>query len=109
MELICKSCGVCQSTLEAKIEKHYLPNGGYHIKAHCFECGTFIKNMPHSLPRILHFGKYKGKSIAEVAKENPAYLVWLVGRDIRDNLKHAIQFELEKLQDEHLQNSINLS
>ncbi len=109
MELVCKQCGVCQNESEAKIEKHYLPNGGYHLKALCSDCGAFIKNMPHSLPQILHFGKYKGKPIAVIAKENPAYLHWLCNQDIKGNLKQSIQIELGRHELDNGQQSFKLS
>lgn len=35
----------------------------------------------HSVDEILLFGKYKGKSIGEVYKENPKYLFWLAESD----------------------------
>ena len=57
MLFICPKCSTEQDALSAKIEKHFLPNGGYHLKALCYQCGFFIKNLPHSLPQILHFCK----------------------------------------------------
>ena len=107
--LICRQCGLEQDELKAKIEKHFLSNGGYHMTAHCFQCGSFIKNMPHSLPQILHFGKYKGKPIAVVAKENPSYLRWLCNQGIKDNLKNSIQTELDKVEYDPLQQCFKLS
>jgi hypothetical protein len=32
--LTCHHCGTIQSSLEAKIEKHFLHNGGYHLMAY---------------------------------------------------------------------------
>lgn len=107
--LVCKNCGRTQDELTAKIEKHYLPNGGYHLKALCHDCGVFIQNMPHSLPQILHFGKYKGKPIAVIAKENTSYLRWLCSKDIKNNLRQAILIELKKVDDDSLQGSLKLS
>ncbi|MBT9175668.1 MAG: hypothetical protein DDT22_01352 [candidate division WS2 bacterium] len=109
MELVCKYCGLCQDTLTTKIKKHYLPNGGYHLKAFCSNCERFIKNIPYSLPKILHFGKYKSKPIAVVAKENPAYLRWLCSQDIKDNLKQSIKLELEKLENVNAQECLKIS
>ncbi|MBT9175543.1 MAG: hypothetical protein DDT22_01223 [candidate division WS2 bacterium] len=99
MEIVCRHCGLCQNLLTAKIEKHYIPNGGYHIKALCSNCGRFIRNIPHSSPKIIPFGKYKGMLIADVVKENPAYLRWLCGRNITTSLRKSIQRELEKVED----------
>ncbi|MBT9175596.1 MAG: hypothetical protein DDT22_01276 [candidate division WS2 bacterium] len=103
MEIVCRHCGLCQNLLTAKISKHYIPNGGYHIKALCSNCGRFIKNIPYSIPQVLHFGKYKGKPIAVVAKENPAYLRWLCGRNIKNSLRKSIELELEKVENVNAQ------
>lgn len=108
MLFICPKCSTEQDALSAKIEKHFLPNGGYHLKALCYQCGFFIKNLPHSLPQILHFGKYKDKPIAVVARENPAYLRWLCSQDIKPNLKQSILSALEKADSEHSQRSFSL-
>jgi len=107
--LICKNCGLEQDELTAKIEKHFLANGGYHLKALCSDCGAFIKNMPHSLPQILHFGKYKGKPIAVIAKENPAYLRWLYNQDIKETLKNSIKIELGRHEFDDAQQGLKIS
>lgn len=107
--LICKNCEKSFDELAVKIKKDFLPNGGYHLKAYCPECNIFIKNIPHSMPKVLHFGKYKGKPIAVVAKENTSYLRWLCNQDIKNNLKQSILDELEAIDNESLQQCFKLS
>lgn len=106
--LICRNCGKTYDLLSALIKKEFLFNGGFHLKAYCPECNTFIKNLPHATPRVLHFGKYKNKPIAVVAKENPAYLRWLCNQNIKENLKQSILTELERSENESTQYSITI-
>jgi uncharacterized protein (DUF3820 family) len=108
-ELICCHCGTIQDELSADVRKEYLSNGGYHLIAYCCECQKFIKNLPHSTPQVLHFGKHKGKSIAEIANEDESYLRWLSGQDIKESLKSAILSTLEKKNARPIQNSLSLS
>jgi hypothetical protein len=108
-ELICRHCGTIQDELKADIRKEYLSNGGYHLMAYCSTCQKFIKNMPHSKPQILHFGKYKGQPLAVIAKENQSYLRWLSEQDIKEPLKCAILEALEKENARLIQSSFSLS
>jgi len=103
LKLICRNCGKEHDQLSANIKKDFLFNGGYHLKAYCSACDSFIKNLAHSVPKVLHFGKYKNKPIAVIAKENPAYLRWLCDREIKENLKKSILEELEKAENESTQ------
>ena len=64
--------------------------------AYCISCQKFIKNMPHSKPQMLHFGKHKGKPISVIALEDEAYLRWLSTQDIKESLKSAINEVLGK-------------
>lgn len=108
MKLSCRKCGNKQDGLQARIVKDYLPNGGFHLKAFCSACNTFIRNIPHTSPQVLWFGKHKGRPIAVVAKEDPAYLRWLAGQDIKDKLKQSILKELERADIELTQNSFSI-
>jgi hypothetical protein len=96
VQLICNHCQAEQDELTADIRKTYLPNGGYHLVVYCYSCKKFIKNLPHSKPQVLHFGKYKGKPIAVIALEDESYLRWLSTQDIKESLKDAINEALEK-------------
>ncbi len=94
--LHCVRCDIDLDELEAKIERHYLSNGGVHLTAYCSHCGKFIKNIPHSKPEVLHFGKHKGKPLAVIANEDESYLRWLSNQDnVRESLKSAILEVLE--------------
>src|SRR3972149_7403170 len=88
--IVCKKCGVIHETKNIIVETIPLP-GGSHKKATCPTCKSFIKFLPHSIP-ALHFGKYKGKTISEIAQKNPSYLQWLAKQDIKSaGLKAAIE------------------
>jgi hypothetical protein len=105
----CKHCLTEQDELHAEIKKTFLSNGGFHLSAYCSNCGKFIKNLPHSKPAVLHFGKHKGKPIATIALEDEPYLRWLSTQDIRETLKRAILDELEKKNARITQSSLSLS
>jgi hypothetical protein len=105
----CRHCQTEQDELKADIRKEYLANGGYHLMAYCHECGKFIKNIPHSKPQMLHFGKHKGKPISQVAEEDSSYLRWLSSQDIKESLKCAILEILEKKNADSTQCRINIS
>jgi hypothetical protein len=105
----CKHCLTEQDELKADIIKSYLTNGGFHLSAYCHSCGKFIKNLPHSKPQLIHFGKHKGKPIAVIALEDESYLRWLSTKEIKESLKRAILEELEKKNARHAQSSISIS
>lgn len=77
--IVCRKCGLIS---KPKIEKVSLPSGGFHQKAVCIGCNKFLKFLPHGVP-TLYFGKYKGSTIAEVAKTDPNYLKWLSDKDVK--------------------------
>jgi hypothetical protein len=66
--------------------------------ARCNECDVFIKNIPYDKPRF-YVGKYKGKSIDEIADIN--YLQWAekkmtLNTRTKDAIRHRIsQIEFE--------------
>ncbi len=89
--IVCKKCGVIHQKENLIIETIPLPGGGSHKKATCPICKSFIQFIRHSVP-ALYFGKYKGKTISVVAKQDPSYLQWLAKQDIKSaRLKAAIE------------------
>lgn len=71
-------CNKCLETFHSKngkIEKIPLAHGGMHIKLSCPTCGGFIKFLAYEESR-LYCGKYAGKSIKEIYREDPQYLDW---------------------------------
>lgn len=86
-ELACNQCGVIG---EPHTEQIPLAAGGFHLKASCADCGAYIKFLPHSAPSIF-FGKYKGKTVTEIAVSDPEYLRWLARQEwCKPKLKTAI-------------------
>jgi len=89
MKILCKKCGLVDNPKTTIIP---LPQGGGHIKANCAGCGSFIKFLPHS-KSTLYFGKYKGKTIAEIASIDRDYLRWCIDNGVikSNKLKAAIE------------------
>jgi len=84
------SCPNCNAT-EINRQHIPLPRGAYHIKAKCAACGRFIKFLPHE-PIAFHFGRYRGKTVAEVASKDRGYLKWCLSENVvKGRLKDAIK------------------
>ena len=94
MKLTCVKCG---HTGIPKTEKSNI-----HIKATCFECGSFIKFLPQNSNDedfILYFGKYKGRSVKSMVGSTTdefQYLKWLLAQDVV-TLKNNQVLILQKL------------
>ena len=72
-------------------------NGINHKKALCPNCGI---RQPRALPQtqfveVLYFGKYKGRRIDDIAKEDPGYLQWtLENMDLSGRMRMSIETAL---------------
>lgn len=88
----CNQCKWEATKDDVSLVRVALKSGGYHLKASCPDCGSFIKFIGHEEP-MLHFGKHRGKTITQVAKVDKPYLKWLGGQGwLRNNkLKAAIR------------------
>ena len=81
--LLCVSCGESGVPIIAP--------AGAHLKASCAKCGKYIKFISQGGESMLYFGKYRGKTIAEVVKTDPAYLHWLLEQPgIKTKIKETI-------------------
>lgn len=78
-------CNHCDREVEPITEKV-----GVHLKASCPICKKYIKFISQGLPPMLYFGKYKGKTIQEVASLDVSYLKWLYGETKNAKLKEKI-------------------
>ncbi|NCU42357.1 MAG: hypothetical protein EOM19_06610 [Candidatus Moranbacteria bacterium] len=75
VELTCKSCG---SIEEPTVTEKTFSNGSVHKEARCPSCGAYIKYLagePNPLD-TMYYGKYKGRTIMSIAKEDPDYAQW---------------------------------
>ncbi len=81
-DISCPECA-CEKIRTQRIP---LANGGHHIKATCAACGKFIRFIAHEGPRF-HFGKHYGKTVGEVAANDPSYLEWCLSKDIIRNAR----------------------
>ena len=100
---ICKNreCGIVFSYEKAvkEIKEFVSKDGkhGSHLKVSCPCCNSFYKFAPQHEPKF-HFGKYKDKTLKEVAQFDPSYLKWLI-REPRQlssgfirNLHNALEY-----------------
>ncbi len=78
--IVCEKCGEIIDAVNLKTQQIALKQGGYHLKACCPSCQSFIKFLSHAEPRLF-FGKYKGELISEVAKKDAPYLRWLLSEN----------------------------
>ena len=96
-ELTCQKCGLIFQDIEGKIEEIPLKAGGSHLKCSCPGCGKYVKFLPHSGEARFYFGKYKGKTVLEIAKSDPEYLQWLLTEKIGGNkIESAIRKALQE-------------
>ena len=94
-----EKCPKCKRENEPTTKEVIFKNGTKHIEARCSLCGAYIKYLSHTTPEktLLYFGKYKGKTLEEVATEDPDYLHWLYGETAKKNLKEKIDYVLSKI------------
>lgn len=89
-KLTCKKCGL--------IDVPNMKHSEIHCTAYCKGCGSYIKHVsqrPCEDDFILHFGKYKGRSVQSMVgntTEEFNYLIWL-----RDNATSLKPWQLEIL------------
>ena len=79
----------CEATLEEV---------GQHMRAKCPTCGKHIKFLKKTIPGgddILYFGKYKGKSVSEVVREDRGYAQWAT-INLTKRISDAFTNELKK-------------
>lgn len=87
----CSKCGLDQKEQDVKQERIFLPNNrDYHLKASCGGCGAYITFLSHDPVPKLHFGKYSGWAIAEINRQDPGYIRWLLQQDIKPRIRKSI-------------------
>lgn len=105
--LQCPKCLQKQSETQSIITKKPLYAGGFHLIARCCFCNAFIKNLPHSKGQDkLYFGKYRGSPLADIAKQDIEYLLWLLNQSIKEPLKIKIHEAIEKEKASKKQNKL---
>lgn len=77
-----------------------LYRSGAHVRADCPECGRYIKFVAQHPPEEaqLHFGKYRGERVVDVANADPDYLRWVldnvvISRGLRSSIRMALGIE----------------
>lgn len=79
--LFCKHCN-------KEAEFSVVVKSNNHV-AHCLECGSYIKNVPHSSAKsVFYFGKYKGTEVDSCT--DIQYLRWVL-----DNVKLTEKMRLD--------------
>jgi uncharacterized protein (DUF3820 family) len=71
---------------EKTIDKEVIfSNGTVHVERRCSVCGNFIKYVPQNKVidecYTMPFGKHKGKTLIDIAREDCDYLEWFAGTD----------------------------
>lgn len=92
--LKCKKCGKEGEPDKSEVTFRDMT---VHTRADCVYCGAYIKWLPKNEPweSFIHFGKYKYRTLGEVAKDDPEYLVWMRGETTSGTLKARIDSVLE--------------
>lgn len=92
------NCVQCDIEISAPVvERIDLPGGKFHLKASCPKCGRYLKFLAQDGPKVLHFGKYRDRPLADIAATDPEYLRWLVQQEwLRPKLKRDIEQELSR-------------
>ena len=80
-----------------KDEEPTITTSGKHQKASCAGCGAYIKFVSQGLPPTFYFGKYAGKTMAEVALLDLEYMHWMYGETKSAKLKTQIDETLKRL------------
>ena len=94
-------CRNCKKEQEIKEKEVIFKNGTKHLEARCDICDRYIKYLPHILPADtkLFFGKYKGKTLLEIKREDQEYLYWLYEQTwCKNSLKEKIDYILANQQ-----------
>jgi len=84
---------------EITLTEQTFSNGTKHLRKDCLKCGRMLgyQGYKTAADSVLFFGKYKGRTFLEVAKEDPDYLHWLAGQDIKPRLAKLIENAFERL------------
>jgi hypothetical protein len=91
--MTCKYCGG-----ETTEELQLFANGTKHIKIICVECGRFqqFKQRVDDSDFVMPFGKYKGKTISEIIKDDRQYAIWVSEKVKSNNVKRRFKAILEQ-------------
>lgn len=93
--MICPSCHITHPDTALVATPQVFAGGLLHIKGSCPVTGAFIKwitQVRPGQPRMLFFGKHKGRSYADIASADPDYLRWLAGNASKEKIRiYAIE------------------
>lgn len=87
--MICKYC----DNEEMSIKEVIFKNGTKHLERKCVKCGRQNGYAPKDIDPNdwrLPFGKYKGKTLGEVLKEDKSYLEWLYDNSKKETMRNRI-------------------
>jgi hypothetical protein len=92
--LTCHGCGWHGPASDSILTR----SGDLHIRADCPDCGRYLKFVAQHEP-TLFFGKYRGKTVAEIAAADRGYLEWLVS-DKGPRLSGSLRKSVEQVLDQ---------
>lgn len=89
-KLFCKHCN-------KQVDFEIIVKANNHV-AHCWECGHYIKNIPHSTAEsVFYFGKYNGTKVSEC--QDLQYLEWVVKNvKLKEKMKEDIYQRIQTLE-----------
>jgi len=91
-EILVLHCKYCDEDIEPVYKEVIFKNATKHVEASCPECGRYIQYISQGAEDILHFGKYKGKTIGDISLEDKPYLEWLLKQpNLKNNLMNKIK------------------
>ena len=74
-------------------EEKTFEDGKIHVQASCKHCGGFLKWWPKVTDEEFEmpFGKYKGKKLTDIIKDDRDYAVWAAANLTKGNVAKRIQ------------------
>ena len=97
--MICPSCLIEHQDSDLRSSTVRIADGRIQIKGSCPTSNCFVKWLPQSAPdqpRHIYFGKYKGQTYDEVARDDPDYLRWLVEHTEIDKIRTYAEAALDR-------------
>lgn len=89
-----KYCPTCDKETEVTVGTVTFANDSSHTEARCAICTRWHQYLPTTQTdqNEMHFGKYKGEKMVDIAERDPEYLVWVSQQPwCKNRLKNIIK------------------
>jgi hypothetical protein len=97
--MLCPACLIDHPDTALISSTVRIADGRIQIKGTCPVRHVFVKWMPQSAPdqpKEIFFGKYKGKTYDDVARDDREYLEWLIGKTEIEKIRKYAQEALDR-------------